>query len=264
MYDIVTTQVHGYWLYDWRDNCKFNLTRRVLFLPIIIRTLSCEYCTEATVVDADVPLLAVDVAHHGLRVNRTDPSNPWAAWLMAKVKVGSRYYVFNLLSELDQDGEYFLSRSGTSKGMLYFQPPARTWPPAPGSTALAGAFVSSAANLVVLQSGTKYVSFQGISWQHARSTVITSASATVSHITIHGCTVANAGGGGIDLVGFHNVVRSNKVFNLGGTGVSIKGGLHRSLTRGDNLVTNNEIHHVRALQALGTPPTMQRDQLISI
>ena len=30
---------------------------------------------------------------------------------------------------------------------------------------------------------------------------------------------------------------------LQGTGVSVKGGLHRSLTRGDNLVTHTEIHH---------------------
>ena len=160
-----------------------------------------------------------------------------------KVATGSRYYAFNLLSELDGDSEYYLSRSGETKGMLYFQPPAGTWPPPADAGVKGGAYVSAASNLVVLQNGTEYVSFQGISWQHTRSTVITQQGATVSHITIDGCTVANSGGGGISLTGYGNVVKDTKVFNIGGTGVAVKGGLHLSLTRGENLVTGNEIHH---------------------
>eukprot|EP01048_Picozoa_sp_COSAG05_P025588 COSAG05_NODE_6577_length_935_cov_3691.218900_1_plen_115_part_00 len=76
---------------------------------------------------------------------------------VSKVEVGSRYYVFNLLSELDSDGEFFLSRDGETRGMLYLQPPKGTWPPAPGSSVLAGAYVSSAVNLVVLQAGARTV-----------------------------------------------------------------------------------------------------------
>ena len=73
--------------------------------------------------------------------------------------------------------------------------------------------------------------------------MITSGGGSVSHITIDSCTVANSGGGGIDLMGFHNTVSESKIFNVGGTGVSVKGGMHRSLTRGENVVTHNEIHH---------------------
>ena len=35
----------------------------------------------------------------------------------------------------------------------------------------------------------------------------------------------------------------SEVFNIGGTAVSVKGGLHQSLTRGGNQVTWNKIHH---------------------
>ena len=199
--------LHGYWRVDWRDGY--------------------------------LPLSGIDAAHNGLLVGEAAA----AAAPLDKVKTGSRYLVFNLLSELDHEREYYISRSGPTQGMLYFQPPAGTWPPPAGSDALAGAYVSSATHLIVLQPGAEYISFKGISWEHARSTVITSNGAPVTHITIDGCTVANSGGGGIDLVGFHNTVSDSKVFNVGGTGVSVKGGMHRSLTRGENLVTRNEIHH---------------------
>ena len=33
------------------------------------------------------------------------------------------------------------------------------------------------------------------------------------------CLTCATGGGGIDLVGFHNTVRGSEVFNVGGTGV---------------------------------------------
>ena len=128
--------------------------------------------------------------------------------------------------------------------MLYFQPPVGTWPPNAGSKAASGAYVSSASHLVVLQNDTAHLTFHGISWQHTRSTVIATATgAVVSDIKIDSCTVANSGGGGISLIGYRNVVTDSKVFNIAGTGVSVKGGMHRSLTRGDNLVRENEIHH---------------------
>lgn len=92
--------------------------------------------------------------------------------------------------------------------MLYFMPPAGTWPPPSESSALNGAYVSSASNLVIFQNGTSFVSLEGISWQHARSTAIASSDhAMVEHITIDSCTVANSGGGGIHLEGYNNVVR---------------------------------------------------------
>ena len=43
--------------------------------------------------------------------------------------------------------------------MLYFQPPAGTWPPPERSEGLAGAYVSAATHLVVLQPGAEYGAF---------------------------------------------------------------------------------------------------------
>ena len=120
--------LHGYWQEDWRDGY--------------------------------LPLTGIDAAKNGLLVGKGAQSA--RGCLFNKVKTGSRYYVFNLLSELDNDGEYFLSRSGPTKGMLYFQPPTGTWPPSQADTVspLAGAYVSSAGNLVVLEDGAEHLSFQ--------------------------------------------------------------------------------------------------------
>lgn len=120
--------LHGYWQEDWRDGY--------------------------------LPLTGIDAAKNGLLVGKGAQSA--RGCLFNKVKTGSRYYVFNLLSELDNDGEYFLSRSGPTKGMLYFQPPTGTWPPSQTDTVspLAGAYVSSAGNLVVLEDGAEHLLFQ--------------------------------------------------------------------------------------------------------
>ena len=43
------------------------------------------------------------------------------------------------------------------------------------------------------------------------------------------------------LSGSGNVVQNSRVYGQGGAAVDVRGGLHRSLTRGDNLVSGNEI-----------------------
>ena len=208
--------VHGYWEWDWRDGY--------------------------------FPLAGVDAAHGGLLLGGGGGAQ------LGKAALGARYVAFNLLSELDNDGEYYLSRRRDDHGMLYFQPPPGSWPPSAGgggggndaAAAAAPFYVSSASNLVVLAEGASHVSFEGLSFQHARSTLLTSVqhpTATVSHISVDGCTVANGGGGGIHLQGYGNSVTGSHVFNVGAAGVDVKGGLHRSLTRGGNVVHGNEIHH---------------------
>ena len=66
--------------------------------------------------DGHIPLAGVDANINALLINDTYSAN------LAKANLGARYYVTNLLSELDNEGEYYISRSGESKGMLYFKP----------------------------------------------------------------------------------------------------------------------------------------------
>jgi hypothetical protein len=196
--DEVAPFLHGYWTVDWSDK--------------------------------HVALSGVDAERGGLLIGNAN------AALLTKASLGARYYAFNLLTELDAAGEYYLTRSGANAGMLYFQPADGVWPPTGGS----GAYVSSAESLITLQNASN-IAFADISFEHARGTAITGTD--IRGVVFSNVTVANCGVGAISLQGFDNVVQDSSIFGVGGMGVEVSGGLHRSLTRGNNLVANNEIHH---------------------
>ena len=158
------------------------------------------------------------------------------ASLLPKVGKGARWHTVNMLCELDSPGEYFISRNGSDAGMLYFIPPASA---SPGT--LDSAFVSVAQHVVSMAAGTSFVTLEGISFSHARDTIVT-ATGPVANITIRNCTVSNGGGGGINISGTGIAIEDSVVFGLAGTGVEIRGGHHKTLERGDNLVRRNHIH----------------------
>jgi len=70
--------------------------------------------------DGYLRLKGVDPAHDGLLVGIDGAQEA----PLTSVATGSRYYVFNLLAELDSEGEWFLSRHGETAGeqaMLLFK-----------------------------------------------------------------------------------------------------------------------------------------------
>lgn len=72
--------LHGYWDFDWLDGY--------------------------------LPLKGVDPAHNGLLVGKDGAQQA----PLTKAATGARYYVFNLLAELDNPGEFYLSRHGETAG----------------------------------------------------------------------------------------------------------------------------------------------------
>jgi hypothetical protein len=104
------SHTHRYWTWDWRDGY--------------------------------IPLAGVDAGNHALLVNNTYSEN------LAKANLGARWYATNLLSELDNEGEYYVSRSGKSKGMLYFKPKS-------GRDSLTAVFVSAASQVYIALTHTR-------------------------------------------------------------------------------------------------------------
>ena len=139
--------------------------------------------------------------------------------------------------------EYYIARNSSDAGMLYFLPPQQPKVDANADrqNALDSAFVSVAPHILSFEAGTSFVSFEGISFAHARSTIITT-SGPVSNITINDCTVSNGGGSGINLTGTGIVISNTEIFGLAATGLVIRGGHHKSLERGDNVIRGNYIH----------------------
>lgn len=180
--------VHGYWTWDWADSCE-----------------------KVASIDLDTKEIAT-LPPHGVY----------------GYKQGARYYVINVLEELDRPGEYYVDRPA---GMLY------VWPPKPD----AALSVSLIEDPVVRIDGASYVTMRGFRIEYTRG-----QGAAVSggdHVRFEDCTFANLGTSAVSMGGGHDGGIFNCVaYNLGEGGVSISGGDRMALTPARMAADNNEIH----------------------
>ena len=192
--------VHGYWFWDWSEQRH----------PI-------------KSIDADNRIIEVQPPYHGYGYRK----NQW-------------FYAFNLLSELDSPGEWYLDRSA---GVLYF------WPPSPVDEA--EAIVSVLPTLLSLKD-VSHVEFRNFTLEAARDTAVRITGGTETRIV--GCTIRNVGGWGVSVSGGErNSVIGCDMFHLGAGGVSMSGGDRVTLTPAGHLAENNHIHHYARINRVYRP-----------
>jgi Right handed beta helix region len=183
--------LHGYWTFDWADSY--------------------------------VKIGSVDPATHTIT---TLP--PYGVYGYSP---GRRFYVLNLLEELDEPGEYYLDRISHT---LYF------WPPAP--IAGASARISVLSSPLIKISGAQNIHIEGITFEETRGEAIAIQNAV--DCVVAGCTIRNTGTNGISIVGGSRCgVLSCNLYNLGDTGVTLSGGDRQTLKPGLHFVENCDIHH---------------------
>jgi len=182
--------LHGYWFWDWSDQ-----RQKVKAIDLERKTIE----------------LAPPYHNYGYRK-------------------GQWYYAYNLLSEIDQPGEWHLDRK---KGVLYF------WPP--GSLERGNPTVSILPTLVTLDD-VSHLTLQGFILEAARATALTISGGTSNRIV--GCTLRNVGGAALQIHGGSNhAVLGCDIFNCGAGGVSLQGGDRPTLTPANHVADNNHIHH---------------------
>ncbi len=182
--------VHGYWTRDWADTYE-----KVASIDTKTRTLT-------------------TVPPHGAY----------------GYKPGQRFYVHNLLEELDAPGEWYVDRK---TGILYF------WPPAPIEKHKA--YVSILHTLVSMEN-TAHVTLRGFAFECCRGTGVLIRGG--SHNRIAGCTLRNIGGYGASIRGgTENGAVGCDVYHTGDGGIGLSGGDRRTLKPGKNYAENNHIHH---------------------
>ncbi len=135
--------VHGFWTHDWADSYE--------------RVASID--TEKRVISTAPP--------HGVYGYTS----------------GKRFYVLNLLEELDSPGELYLNRQ---TGILYF------WPPAP--LAQGRTFVSTLDTIISMKD-VSYVTIQGMTIECTRGTGVRISGGKGNLIA--GCTIRNIGNRGV-------------------------------------------------------------------
>jgi hypothetical protein len=157
------------------------------------------------------------------------------------VKSGQRYYVFNLLEEIDTPGEWYADRA---TGILYLFPPAESgegW-----------VDISLLKEPLVRIEGASFVRFEGMELGVVRGAIfeIREGSSNV----MSKCSMRNAAGQAVGITGGeHHAVSGCQIENMGAGGVSVSGGIMKTLTPGGHLVENNVIRNYARLERTYRP-----------
>ncbi len=182
--------LHGYWFWDWSDE----------------RHAIAE-------IDADNSSIRVAEPYHHYGYRK-----------------GQWYYAFNLLTELDAPGEWYVDRDA---GILYFWPPAKV---SPGDIV-----VSVLANLATMEEA-RNITLHGLVFEGARDLALAVRGGANNRIAA--CVVRNSGGNAVSIDGGANhCVFGCDIYNVGGGGVMVSGGDRTALEAGGHVVENNHIHH---------------------
>ena len=148
-----------------------------------------------------------------------------------------RFFVFNVLDEIDMPGEWYLDRA---KKTLYLYPPAGA--PADGDEVF---LASSGAPIVKADKAISHIRFEGIVFEYSYGTGVALAG---SDIRLDGCRILCCARGGVSLHGDGNVMRCCEVAHVGTAGASVGGGDRRTLRRSGSVFERNHIHDFGVFQ----------------
>jgi len=183
--------LHGFWVYDWAD--------------------------------MRIPLGRVDPAARTISLG-PQPGRSYA------LRAGQWFYAENVLSELDNPGEWYLDRD---RSILYF------WPPAPLSS---GAVVVSVVRDLVRLTDVANVTFRGLGIEAGRGTAVLVKGG--KNVRVIGCTIRNMGNWAVKVYGGtkHGVVGCD-IYQTGQGGIHLEAGDRKTLTPAGHWADNNHIHH---------------------
>jgi hypothetical protein len=147
------------------------------------------------------------------------------------IKSNQRYFVFNLLQELDKPGEWYFDRI---KGKIYMYPP---------NTMDKGTFYISQLNKpFIVENNTSNVHFKGITFQANRSLAVVINGG--KNNIIEGCSIRNISKNAVSINGGkENGVQSCDIYNTGSGGININAGDRNKLIAANDYADNNNIYN---------------------
>lgn len=181
--------VHGYWFWDWSDQRQ--------------------------------PVASIDLEKH--QITTKPPHHAYG------YRKGQWFYAFNLLSELDQPGEWQLDRE---TGVLYF------WPPSPVEE---GQAVVSVAPTLIHMNNASHVTLRGLGLEACRDNAVVIDGGR--GVRVAACVVRNGGRNAVVMTGEDHGVVGCDISEMGAGGVVMRGGDRRTLTPAGLFVENCHIHH---------------------
>lgn len=159
-----------------------------------------------------------------------------------EMKVGDRYFIQNLLEELDAPGEWYLDRD---KAVLYFWPPVEEKGVAPALRDIDGQVTAPVLQSVVTVKGASNVTLRGVTIEACDGNAVEISDS--ENCTVAGSTIRNCGAWGVTINGGHRSgAFGNDIYATGAGGVMVNGGDRKTLEPAGNFATNNYIHHIAA------------------
>lgn len=147
-----------------------------------------------------------------------------------------RFYVFNVLEELDAPGEWHLDRE---RKLLYLVPRCGV-PTADDNVTLA-----FSQKPVLSAKGVRNVRFERIEFAYGCGDGL---SVQGDGVAVVDCRVTCFGGTGMAVNGSRNLVAGVEICNVGRAGMNVHGGDRKTLTRADTTVENCHVHDYAVFQ----------------
>lgn len=152
------------------------------------------------------------------------------------IRPGDRYYVRNLMEELDAPGEWYLDKKTAT---LYF------WPPSDIEKATVYA---PTLETILDMTGVSNIEWRGFTFECAEGTAIKLNDCT--DCLMSGNTIRNVSGRadwGLSAIavqgGAHDGVVGNDIYEVGGNAIALDGGDRKTLVPARHYADNNYIHH---------------------
>lgn len=142
------------------------------------------------------------------------------------------FYVYNLIEELDQPGEWYLD---VETGNLYF------WPPDSAPPEMVSTVVTILGEPLIQLNNASNVYIRDIGISYGRSHAIEIRDGR--NVRVMNCAISNFDWTAISIQnGYDHSVKNSNLFNLNESGIRIQGGNRNTLKPGKHTVSDNHIH----------------------
>ena len=157
------------------------------------------------------------------------------------LKVGQRFYAYNMIEELDAPGEWYLDRK---TGILYL------YPPSDDPKALVQ--ISLCAEPLIKMTGASQVVLRGLTMGVSRTEGV--AIEGGEDVVIERCTIGLVGGDAVTIAGgARHGVADSMIHDTGAGGISLTGGKRQTLEPAGHFAEHNEIRNFSRIQRTYTP-----------
>ena len=156
-----------------------------------------------------------------------------------KANENARFYVYNVLEELDAPGEYFIDKKNN---VIYYYPEDE-------NTKIS--IVALSSPIIELENAENVI-LKNIELTGSLNNAVNILNS--NNVTVTVCTIKSVAGIGVEMSDCYNTTVSNcHIYDTGMGGITADGGDNVTLTPSNNLVYNNKIHDYSLKRAMYSP-----------